>query len=137
MARLVPVDDPSSIWFGEVWRIYESSFPPDERRSLERQLPLFQNKRYSLLAAVEGGRVLGFISAWELEGFSFIEHIAISEAERGRGAGTWIMKEFLSGRMMAILEVEPPRVPLQKRRVAFYERLGFRLNGQDYIQPPY
>ncbi len=137
MASLIRVDGPSSALFEGVWRIYESSFPPDERRSLEKQLPLFSDERYSLLAAVEDGRAIGFISCWELAGFSFIEHIAVHEASRGRGAGTRMMEEFLPGREKVILEVEAPRTPIQKKRVAFYGKFGFVLNPQGYIQPPY
>ncbi len=137
MPTLERVTDASSALFEGLWSIYESSFPSDERRSLEKQAPLFDDKRYYMLAAVEDGRAIGVISYWDLDDFSFIEHIAVHESSRGTGAGTRMMEEFLKGRGKVILEVEAPRTPMQKKRVAFYERLGFLLNSYDYIQPPY
>ncbi|MMZ64037.1 hypothetical protein D1872_263320 [compost metagenome] len=35
-----------------------------------------------------------------------------------------------------ILEVEPPEEEMARRRIGFYERLGFCLNAFDYVQPP-
>lgn len=35
-----------------------------------------------------------------------------------------------------MLEVEPPETDTARRRIGFYERSGFVLNGYDYTQPP-
>jgi hypothetical protein len=35
-----------------------------------------------------------------------------------------------------VLEVEPPVDEWTRRRIGFYERLGFHLNHFDYVQPP-
>jgi len=36
-----------------------------------------------------------------------------------------------------ILEVEEPFTDVAKKRIAFYERLNFRISEQEYYQPPY
>jgi ribosomal protein S18 acetylase RimI-like enzyme len=135
--RLEAVKSPESDAFRALWAIYESSFPPDERRDLASQAALFKDKRYSLTAAFEGGSLVGFISSWELGGFSFIEHFAVREGLRGHGTGTGMLKAFMAGRGRIVLEVEPPSDGLKKRRISFYERLGFRLDPRPYTQPPY
>ena len=39
--------------------------------------------------------------------------------------------------MPVVLEVEIPDPPIPKRRIAFYDRSGFRIAHDDYVQPPY
>ncbi len=48
------------------------------------------------------------------------------------------MSRFLAGRKdPVVLEVEMPTDALSKRRIGFYERLGFVLDHHTYFQPPY
>lgn len=133
---LVPAA-PGSAEFQKIWEICESSFPPDERRTKERQELLFRDPRYSLLAVSSEGRIIGFLSSWDLGGFTFIEHFAVEEGSRGRGLGRRTLGEFLKGKGKVILEVERPSSAARERRISFYEKEGFALNGSDYIQPPY
>lgn len=42
-----------------------------------------------------------------------------------------------SPRPKIVLEVEPPEGSLAKKRIRFYKRMGFHLNGYHYVQPPY
>lgn len=135
--ELAPVRADSP-FFPAVWELYESAFPPDERRSLERQMAIFKRPEYRLFAAVENGAVLGFLSLWEFAGFVFMEHLAVQERLRGKGIGAGILGLYMSGcRKNVVLEVEVPESEIQKRRVAFYVRLGFRPNRHRYTQPPY
>ena len=57
---------------------------------------------------------------------------------RGLGIGTKLVQDILSeaGNHPVILEVEPPVDKVTKRRVGFYERLGFVLNLYPHYQPP-
>src|SRR4030095_1386358 len=134
--KLIALSDRNSPAFAEIWSIYESSFPPDERGSLAQQEALLKEPAYHLIAAYENDSLMGFISSWELD-FTFIEHVAVKEHLRDRGAGTKLLHAFLSERKKVILEVEPPENDLKKRRIAFYKRIGFRLNSFPYLQPPY
>jgi ribosomal protein S18 acetylase RimI-like enzyme len=136
--RFERVSDSGSPAFGEIWTIYESSFPEDERRTLDQQKALFSNPRYFLLAAYsENARSAGFISCWLVDGFHFIEHMAIHEPGRRKGAGTRMLRAFMEGKARIILECENPQGAEQKRRIAFYKKAGFHANDFDYIQPPY
>ena len=52
--------------------------------------------------------------------------------------GKKIIKKILKESNKEIfLEVELPQADIAKRRITFYERLGFKLNEYRYIQPPY
>ncbi len=93
--------------------------------------------RFCFTVFSDSGSVVGFLSSWELEGFTFIEHFAVRADRRGRGIGKEMLAHFLEGRENIVLEVEPPGGDIQNRRIAFYKRLGFVLNPYDYIQPPY
>lgn len=123
-----------SFLFDAVKLIYESSFPPDERREFNQAL--FDKKEYSLLAAVDD-EVFGFISFWDLGGFVFIEHIAVQKELRNHGIGSKMLGEFLNKYNTIILEVEKPQNEQQYLRIKFYEQFGFKLNTYPYSQPSY
>jgi hypothetical protein len=47
-----------------------------------------------------------------------------------------MLKEYLSHVVKPVfLEVEPPSTEIARRRINFYERIGFHLNKFDYLQP--
>jgi GNAT superfamily N-acetyltransferase len=131
--------DAGSEHFRELWELYESAFPPDERRDREMQDALFRKKEYAMFAALdEKNAFVGLLAVWEFGEFVFMEHMAVKEQLRGKGFGTEIIRTYLSHcRKNVVHEVEPPDNEIRKRRVRFFERLGFRLNAHDYIQPSY
>ncbi len=136
--KLVRVDAGSE-HFRDLWELYESAFPPDERRDAERQRATFKRPEYAMLAALdEKNALVGLLSVWEFEGFVFMEHMAVKEPLRGKGLGTEIINAYMSTcRKNVVLEVELPGTDVQKRRIVFYERLGFKRNSHGYIQPSY
>ncbi len=129
-------------FFSLVWSLYEHSFPQDERRNLAQQKNLFQKKEYSLLALLENTQFIGFFSIWDLGSFVFIDHFAIKEELRGKGTGTKILENFIfeqkqKGKEL-VLETERPFANSSaKKRIAFYERVGFILCSENYIQPAF
>lgn len=139
---LEKIVDTSSVWFNDVWRIYESSFPADERRDLQGQIDVLRNPQYTLFAFCAGRDVQGLLAVWDFDAFSFIEHFAVREELRSKWIGTSILQSYLSktsrtGRKI-VLETEMPEASeIAQRRVRFYERLGFVLNRHNYIQPAY
>ncbi|MFD0670005.1 GNAT family N-acetyltransferase [Cohnella sp. GCM10027633] len=124
--------------FDRVYAIMQASFPNIERRTYEGQKALLANPHYRLFAESDGeGDAIGFIASWEFADFRFVEHFAVDPAIRGGGVGGRLMSGYLArSPKPVILEVEPPETEPTRRRVGFYERLGFRLNGYDYLQPP-
>ncbi len=121
-----------------IYRIMEAGFPTDERRPREEQARLFDNPvfhAYGLLG--DTGEVKAFLTVYEFDTFVFAEHLAVDERFRNRGLGAELMRAFLERLDKPLcLEVELPTGELSRRRIGFYERLGFTLNDYPYIQPP-
>lgn len=119
--------------FDPIYKIMEEAFPKEERRKEEGQKRLFDEEIYSIVSNKEK---TVFIAFWKMDKYVYIEHFAAAKTERGRGTGSNFLRTFLNeaGRPV-VLEVEPPLNETSKRRIAFYEREGFVLNGYHYIQP--
>ena len=123
-----------------VREIYEKSFPIDERRDCALLLELLScNDAFILEAICSEEAVVGMLSLWQLEGWRFIEQFAIDVAYRGRGIGHEVLQEYLlRSKLPVVLEVEPPTDYNSRRRIAFYQSLGFVLHDTyRYIQPSY
>ncbi|BCG57750.1 GNAT family N-acetyltransferase [Paenibacillus sp. URB8-2] len=116
----------------------EASFPPSEFRTYEGQRALLAAPRYRLITERESESGLSaFMAVWEFPEFRFVEHFAVVPAMRGRGLGERLLKSYLEKSPgLVLLEVEPPDSEWPRRRIGFYERLGFTLNPYPYAQPP-
>lgn len=121
-----------------VYSIMERSFPKDEIRPYSEQAALFDKDNFFAYGVKnESGKLTAFITFWHLNGFTFGEHFAVDESERGSGLGSKIIAEVLKkDGIRFCLEVEPPETNTAKRRIGFYERAGFALNDYEYCQPP-
>lgn len=124
--------------FERVYEMMSASFPENEYRTPSGQKELLQHPEYRLMTeSDEQGQMIAFLAAWEFPLFRFIEHLAVDPSVRGGGIGKRLMNKYLSeSKKLTILEVELPEDTLSCRRIRFYERLGFRLNDYDYVQPP-
>lgn len=137
--------------YPEFLRLYNSSFPEDERRLYEspEDIANFVKKKggkFSGIAAEERNgdpgtdyRFIGFLSYWTFKGFIYIEHFAVDPELRGKRIGTEMLDYLFStiGENV-LIEVERPETEEARRRIAFYERNGFRLHDDiHYVQPPY
>lgn len=120
-----------------VLTLLEQAFPPVERRTSASQMQLLQDPAYRItLRREKDGTVTGFFAWWQMDGFRFGEHFAISEELRGMGIGGEMLHMLLSVEDPLVLEVEPPDNEIASRRIGFYQRHGFVLNHYDYLQPP-
>ena len=109
-------------------RIYTESFPPDERRDFSDVIRLLEeNDDFFIVLLSDENKAVGFISYWEWNDFSYVEHFAVDSSCRGSGYGATAMTELLK-------RINNPAV---QRRIRFYERLGFVLCTRPYTQPPY
>lgn len=131
MERIVdPMD------FSAVYRLMEQAFPKCERRTGEKARALLAYPKYHIYAVRKEGAICGFISAWDLDDFRFVEHFAVAGEMRGAGIGSRMMRIYLrQSRRPVCLEVEAPDTEEAVRRVSFYRRLGFRFNDFGYVQP--
>jgi len=136
--REVDISNKSDLEFIE--RIYIESFPPDERRPVTEFLRLVETEvAFTVCLLQDDNERIGFLTYWSFESFIYAEHFAISPEFRSGGYGKQVMEAFISETTLPlILEVELPQTSeLAKRRVSFYERIGFKLWDIPYEQPPY
>jgi ribosomal protein S18 acetylase RimI-like enzyme len=122
--------------FSDVYRLMQISFPPAEFRTYDEELALFNRSNYKVLVIEVDGVIQAFIAEWILKDIHFIEQFAVSPDVRGQGLGTEIMREYLNQiKTSVVIEVEAHDTLIAKRRIAFYERLGFVLSDIGYTQP--
>ena len=115
-----------------------AAFPYEERRDYIDQKECLIKSKFNFLEILDGNDAVGFIALWVFDKFIYIEHIAIDENKRSGGYGTKsieLVKETYKKNI--ILEAESPITEQQIKRIKFYERLGFKVNGYDYMQPSY
>ena len=91
-------------------RIYTESFPPDERRDFSDVIRLLEeNDDFFIVLLSDENKAVGFISYWEWNDFSYVEHFAVDSSCRGSGYGATAMTELLKRiNNPAVLEVEKP-----------------------------
>ncbi|MCX6231975.1 MAG: GNAT family N-acetyltransferase [Bacteroidetes bacterium] len=119
-------------------KIYETSFPPNERRDFKKILLLLSDDRFNISAILFEDEVVGMLSDWDFKTFTYIEHFAISPDIRGNGLGSYVLNNFiLINDKLVVLEVEIPEDENSYKRIMFYERFGFNVCKETYIQPPY
>lgn len=135
--RLVPLEETNCYNFAE--KLYTEAFPPDERRDfavsigLVDKLPHYQ---YNIITAND--EPVGILITWHFSEFDYWEHFAIVPEKRSLGIGAQVMKMVLAEtKKQIVFEVELPIDEIAKKRVAFYERMGFFSNKQAYFQPAY
>jgi ribosomal protein S18 acetylase RimI-like enzyme len=124
-----------------VQHLYETTFALHERRDWQQMLALLSEPAMHL-GLIAGQAMLeqsvGFVMWWELNGWLYVEHMAIEPALRSKGYGKQVITYLtqLSANML-VLEVDLPDSDYAKRRIGFYERLGLVVCPITYVQPPY
>lgn len=124
-------------YLDQVFALYISAFPIDERRTTEHFADLIvSHPLFECHLLLEDDEFIGFLTTWQLNGFVFSEHFAIRDDLRGRNYGAqalaWLRKEKSKP---IVLEVELPDTEISQRRICFYERNGFTLSQNGYEQP--
>lgn len=136
--RLIP--DTTGDEYQFMLDILTASFPKEEHRDLpeiERLTRESGTFRPAVLES-EDGTLCGIMNHWILDGFIYVEHFAIKEELRSQGLGTQALEAILGAYKKPVaLEVEMPAGEKERRRIAFYERSGFRIIPGRYFQPPY
>ncbi|MCL4344359.1 MAG: GNAT family N-acetyltransferase [Nitrososphaerota archaeon] len=123
-------------------KIYDSSFPPEEKQPLNVKLKNIQSNKERLYVAVteEGVAAMALLFTL-LDGFDLLDTLAVKREERGKGIGTGFVKYLSSMGRQLLLEVEDPscgeRRDQKKLRVMFYRKNGGKLLANvRYILPP-
>lgn len=124
-------------------KLYEGSFPEDERREWSALEEISNDRKdsFRLTHVMYQGRFAGIIYWWDFGDFAYIEHFAIDSSARNCGLGGRALDMFTTKLRDkgVVLEVEPETDgELARRRIGFYQRHGFELiKDFKYLQPPY
>ncbi|MGN1338941.1 MAG: GNAT family N-acetyltransferase [Oscillospiraceae bacterium] len=127
--------------FIRLYQIIYRSFPPEEHGSFAQHRAEMRKPEFRCLCCEPDGVPAGFMNYYLFEGenIAFLEHFAMSPELRGNGTGSRLMRYFqdITAPRNIVLEVELPEGEVQRRRIAFYQRMGFALNEGEYFQPAF
>jgi ribosomal protein S18 acetylase RimI-like enzyme len=130
----------------EIFQIYETSFPANERQTLETlKIRLKENKQV-LFAAKINNEVVGIGFLFDLLGSDFLllDYLAVKENHRGKQIGEALFSHLKNYAKLQkkhlLMEVDDPEFGDDKtnrlKRIAFYQKNGaFWLKEVKYILP--
>jgi ribosomal protein S18 acetylase RimI-like enzyme len=122
----------------ELKHLYVNSFPADERRDWEQLQGLANTSSFKFYKILDDNLLVGLITLWQWPDLTFIEHFAVVESLRGKGIGKEAIRLIIKDiSHTVVLEVEEPHTESARRRINFYNRLGFHTCQDTYYQPPY
>lgn len=123
-------------YFQEIWHLYETSFPKEERRNISEQKIILKEKKYCAQYFLEESTLIAFLFYWQFEEYIFIEHFAVNSAFRGKSYGSSILDTFLKKYKKVFLEIDPICDVVSQRRFHFYKKFGFVKNEFEHYQIP-
>lgn len=122
----------------KIFDSYSSTFPEDERREWFQFVRLFVHPKVKVFSVLDEAQNIGYLIIWKLSQFTFVEHFEVFEEFRSRNMGSQITAFLLKNYPRIILEIEPESLNENaRRRFSFYQRNGFSLIDEMYIQPSY
>lgn len=112
-----------------------ADFPRAELKPLAAMLRLMDMGRYEPLLVTDGGRPVGYALAWlpENREGALLEYFGVLRGLRNGGLGSKILELLLArygqvfGEAEAPCSDDPAENDLRRRRIAFYQRSGFRV----------
>jgi GNAT superfamily N-acetyltransferase len=106
-------------------QLYEEAFPPIARIESSALLQLIdKHQNLDFYAICEGEDFCGFAMIWNLGTFRYFNYLATRPECRNKGLGAQTIAAIRQSPLPFVGEVEPPVTPIQKRRLAFYQRQG-------------
>ncbi|MEG1622261.1 MAG: GNAT family N-acetyltransferase [Alistipes sp.] len=136
LQQITRSDDPL---LDRILPLYESSFPQQERRPIEQlKLLLDTEERMVCNAVICEEKFCGLFIYWQFEQFYYLEYLAIYPELRNQKIGQQVL-DYVARELtgLRLMEVEPPVDEITKRRIGYYQRNGYEVLNQDYIQPSY
>ena len=125
-------------WYAEAQRLYEASFPPNERISFSELFNDFDGA-CEVMAALEGNLFVGLTVLLTYEDITHILYMAVEEDLRSRGYGSrmleLIRKHYPGQKIIADverLEEDAKNEPQRESRITFYRKNGYRFTDIDY-----
>lgn len=123
--------------FNTFYQILKDHFPTKEVKEYSYVKEMFESGNAHALVQKEDDTIIGALCYMEVEEYVFIDYFVIIDAFQGKQLGQQMLQYFKNTiNKPIILEVELPTDDISKRRIAFYERMGFILNEHEYVVPP-
>ena len=135
--RLKQLTDAAHPMYREALELYKMSFPPHEQREKSSQDAILKDEEYHFCLLYDEDVFVGLVLYWEREEFLYIEHLCILPEKRNKQYGQKALALLAEQGNPLILEIDPPKDEISKRRKGFYERCGFVENAYPHIHPPY
>ncbi|MCD8072609.1 MAG: GNAT family N-acetyltransferase [Alistipes sp.] len=128
----------SRLW-EQVWRLYNESFPEYERRRVSSHTMACEDPDFHTYISIDNGNLQALLFYWTYGKYIYIEHVAVDPHLRGKSIGSKLLTSFArdNGDCTIILEIDPPCDDISRRRLAFYERIGFKNTGRIFTHPSY
>jgi len=138
MMEFLPITSPEDYRIQEIFRSYSVTFPKDERREWDQLTALFKNPNAKIISVLHDSKNIGYLIIWELSCFVFVEHFEVFSQFRNQRLGSHITEYLFKNYPKIILETEPQHLNENaQRRFSFYQKNGFYLIDEMYIQPSY
>ena len=123
-----------------------SAFPPEELKPLRSMLSLMEQGRYQALGLYDGEDLVAYALIWLEPGcpFALLDYLGTMAGLRDRGLGGRMLDLLaehyahfrgIFGEAEAPENGDPAGDPLRRRRLAFYQRNGFRYGGRPLPGP--
>jgi len=127
----------------QVYQVHmKHAFPPAELKPLRSMEAMRERGAYEPLGLYDGEELLGYAMMWLEPGipFALLDYLGTVEGKRNRGLGAALLEllgNFYSsyrgifGESEGVTSSDPAQAELQRRRLGFYHRNGFRYGGYD------
>ncbi|KMQ68081.1 hypothetical protein ACM39_09485 [Chryseobacterium sp. FH2] len=136
--EFLQITSPDDYRVQEIFDSYCHTFPEDERRDWGKLAALFSNPKVKIISVSHETRNVGYLIIWELSNYTFVEHFEVFPEFRSQKLGSHITGYLFNNYPRIILEIEPEHLGDDaRRRYAFYQRNGFNLIDEMYVQPSY
>jgi len=136
--EFLPITSADDYRVQEIYDSYSGTFPEDERRDLNKFTSLFTKENVKIISVLHESKNIGYLIIWELSNFTFVEHFEVFAEFRSQKLGSNITNYLFENYPRIILEIEPEHLGDDaKRRYAFYQKNGFKLIDEMYVQPSY
>jgi ribosomal protein S18 acetylase RimI-like enzyme len=136
--EFLQITSPEDYRFQEIYNSYCSAFTEDERRDRDKLALLFSNPKVKIISVLHETKNIGYLIIWELSTYNFVEHFEVFKEFRNQKLGSHITQYLFENHPRIILEIEPGNLGEDaKRRYSFYQKNGFSLIDEMYVQPSY
>ena len=135
--RLERLSSKNAHLFERAYKLYQDSFPLQERRDEDEQQRVLKKDDYHFDFIIDEKKIIGVMLYWETEKFVFLEHFVTFPHLREKGYGKEALSLLKEKYKTIILEIEPPVDQITIRRYGFYKRNGFIMNPYRHIQAKY